>query len=133
MLSKTWSGSTLAMVHAVCASPHFLVCMQSVSSGVCYIIAQCLGGIFGAAGAFYSLPGQSPFCLLVILAKELCAASVQHMRCVTHVCLQLLVVYHAPSLWSCWFSAVSILQRHAHQSLLQVTSLCGVSDMHICH
>ncbi|DBA90629.1 TPA: hypothetical protein ACH3X1_003857 [Trebouxia sp. C0004] len=30
--------------------------MQSVSSGVCYIIAQCLGGIFGAAGAFYSLP-----------------------------------------------------------------------------
>ena len=32
--------------------------MQSVSSGVCYIVAQCLGGIFGAAGAFYSLPGQ---------------------------------------------------------------------------
>ncbi|KAA6417977.1 MAG: hypothetical protein FRX49_12059 [Trebouxia sp. A1-2] len=30
--------------------------MQSVSSGVCYIVAQCLGGIFGAAGAFYSLP-----------------------------------------------------------------------------
>lgn len=31
--------------------------MQSVSSGVCYIVAQCLGGILGAAGAFYSLPG----------------------------------------------------------------------------
>lgn len=30
--------------------------MQSVSSGVCYIVAQCLGGILGAAGAFYSLP-----------------------------------------------------------------------------
>lgn len=30
---------------------------QSVSSGVCYIVAQCLGGILGAAGAFYSLPG----------------------------------------------------------------------------
>ncbi len=35
-----------------------LMGVQSVSSGVCYIVAQCLGGIFGAAGAFYSLPGQ---------------------------------------------------------------------------
>ena len=33
--------------------------VQSLSSGICYVIAQCLGGIFGAAGAFYSLPGQS--------------------------------------------------------------------------
>ncbi|KAL3145082.1 hypothetical protein ABBQ38_001694 [Trebouxia sp. C0009 RCD-2024] len=32
--------------------------MQSLSSGVCYIIAQCLGGILGAAGAFYSLPAN---------------------------------------------------------------------------
>lgn len=32
--------------------------VQSLSSGICYVVAQCLGGILGAAGAFYSLPGQ---------------------------------------------------------------------------
>ena len=48
--------------------------MQSLSSGICYVIAQCLGGILGAAGAFYSLPGQHPSsivimppCMLIIL------------------------------------------------------------------
>ena len=41
----------------VCFEPTHAT-VQSVSSGLCYIVAQCLGGILGAAGAFYSLPGM---------------------------------------------------------------------------
>lgn len=47
---------TLHMLHMT--GQHLAFLLQSVSSGVCYIIAQCLGGILGAAGLFYSLPGQ---------------------------------------------------------------------------
>ena len=39
-------------------SINLVLVLQSLSSGVCYVVAQCLGGILGAAGAFYSLPGQ---------------------------------------------------------------------------
>lgn len=34
--------------------------MQTLQSGVGYIIAQCLGGILGAALAFWTMPGVSP-------------------------------------------------------------------------